>query len=130
MTDGGDVSFGRRDERFETSWLVVIAIPGRKPIRVSARDVSKHGAKLSVPEAIDLPETFAFRVLGTDFVVQARQIWRRGNFVGVSVEATAPLPKPEGARKVPSAGPAARGAPALAGASSGEARLFRGRHEI
>ena len=111
MTDDADVTFdGRRDERFETSWLVVIALPGKGKLQVTARDVSLSGARLSVPESVELPETFAFRIVGKDFIVQARKVWRRGTNVGITVERTAPLPvPPERAVKVKTLGPQARG---------------------
>lgn len=114
MDSGGDeVTFdGRRDERFETSWLVEIAIPGQGKLRVTARDVSLSGARLAIPENIELPETFAFRIVGKDFLVQARKIWRRGHFVGITVERTAPLPPPaKDAPKVRSLGREARQEP-------------------
>lgn len=105
-TNDADVTFdGRTDERFETSWLVEIAHPSLGKLQVAARDVSRTGARLAIPQDIVLPETFAFRIVGKNFLVRARMVWRRGHYVGIVVEGTAPMPDPSSkARKVPSLG--------------------------
>jgi len=94
MPTGNATDEGRREERFDASWLIVIALPGGREIRSSAKDVSVSGARLAIPAHVDLPETFAFKVLGKNFVVQARIAWRRGDYVGVTVVRTARLPEP------------------------------------
>lgn len=131
MPGDDDVTFdGRRDERFETSWLVEIAHPTRGKIQVSARDVSLTGARLAVPSNIELPETFAFRIVGKNFLVRARVVWRRGHYVGVVVETTAPMPVPANkAKKVPSLGPEARETEGVVmGARS--FKMYRDRHGL
>jgi len=68
------------------------------------RDMSASGARLAVPEGMELPERFMFRVIGRDFVCAVKVVWRRGSHVGVQIERVGKLeakavkqPEPEAA---------------------------------
>ena len=42
--------------------------------------------RLAVPEGMELPERFMFRVIGRDFICAVKVVWRRGSHVGVRIE--------------------------------------------
>lgn len=99
MTDAGnaDLIFQnvRREERKETNWIAKIRLFDGREIATSVKDISASGARLAVPEGMDLPERFMFRVIGRDFVCAVKVAWRRGSHVGVQIERVGKLePKP------------------------------------
>lgn len=85
----------RREERKETNWIAKIRLFDGREIATSVKDISPSGARLAVPEGMDLPERFMFRVIGRDFVCAVKVAWRRGSHVGVQIERIGKLePKP------------------------------------
>ncbi|MCJ2012704.1 PilZ domain-containing protein [Methylobacterium sp. J-076] len=76
----------RREERKETNWIAKIRLFDGREIATSVKDISASGARLSVPEGMELPERFMFRVIGRDFVCAVKVAWRRGSHVGVRIE--------------------------------------------
>lgn len=76
----------RREERKETNWIAKIRLFDGREIATSVKDISASGARLAVPEGMDLPERFMFRVIGRDFVCAVKVVWRRGSHVGVQIE--------------------------------------------
>ncbi len=90
----------RREERKETNWIAKIRLFDGREIPTTVKDVSTSGARLVVPEEMELPERFMFRVIGRDFVCAVKLMWRRGAFVGVRIERVGkieakPAPVPE-----------------------------------
>ncbi|GJD37134.1 PilZ domain-containing protein [Methylobacterium aerolatum] len=91
----------RREERKSTNWIAKIRLFDGQEIPTTVKDVSTSGARLTVPEEMELPERFMFRVIGRDFVCAVRMMWRRGTNVGVQIErvgkieAKAPPPPPD-----------------------------------
>lgn len=76
----------RREERKETNWIAKIRLFDGREIATSVKDISASGARLAVPESMELPERFMFRVIGRDFVCAVKIAWRRGSSVGVQIE--------------------------------------------
>ncbi|MBE7244299.1 MAG: PilZ domain-containing protein [Actinomycetospora chiangmaiensis] len=76
----------RREERKETNWIAKIRLFDGREIATTVKDVSTSGARLAVPEEMELPERFMFRVIGRDFVCAVKLMWRRGSNVGVQIE--------------------------------------------
>lgn len=76
----------RREERKATNWIAKIRFFDGNEIATSIKDISASGARLAIPESIELPERFMFRVIGHDFVCAVRVAWRRGSQVGVRIE--------------------------------------------
>lgn len=76
----------RREERKETNWIAKIRLFDGSEIATSVKDISASGARLAVPESMELPERFMFRVIGHDFVCAVKVMWRRGSHVGVRIE--------------------------------------------
>ncbi|GJE37708.1 PilZ domain-containing protein [Methylobacterium persicinum] len=76
----------RREERKETNWIAKIRLFDGSEIATSVKDISASGARLAVPESMELPERFMFRVIGHDFVCAVKVAWRRGSQVGVRIE--------------------------------------------
>ncbi|MET0366872.1 MAG: PilZ domain-containing protein [Methylobacterium sp.] len=94
----------RREERKETNWIAKIRLFDGQEIATSVKDISASGARLAVPEGMELPERFMFRVIGRDFVCAVKVAWRRGSHVGVQIERVGKLeakavkqPEPEAA---------------------------------
>ena len=85
----------RSEERKETNWIAKIRLFDGREIATSVKDISPSGARLAVPEGMELPERFMFRVIGRDFVCAVKVAWRRGSYVGVKIEKVGKLePKP------------------------------------
>lgn len=76
----------RSEERKETNWIAKIRLFDGQEIATSIKDISASGARLAVPEGMELPERFMFRVIGRDFVCAVKVAWRRGSQVGVRIE--------------------------------------------
>lgn len=90
----------RREERKETNWIAKIRLFDGREIATTVKDVSTSGARLAVPEEMELPERFMFRVIGRDFVCAVKLMWRRGSNVGVQIERVGkleakPTPQPD-----------------------------------
>ncbi len=85
---GAELMFrsARREERKDTNWIAKIRLFDGQEIATTVKNVSPSGALLTVPEAMDLPERFMFRVIGRDFVCAVKLAWRRGSSVGVQIE--------------------------------------------
>jgi hypothetical protein len=85
---GAELDFrkARREERKETNWIAKIRLFDGQEIATTVKNVSPGGALLTVPEAMELPERFMFRVIGRDFVCAVKLAWRRGSSVGVQIE--------------------------------------------
>lgn len=106
MTDARDADLTfqnvRREERKETNWIAKIRLFDGREIATSVKDISASGARLAVPEGMDLPERFMFRVIGRDFICAVKVVWRRGSHVGVRIERVGkleakPVKQPEAA---------------------------------
>ena len=119
MTEASDADIMfrnvRREERKETNWIAKIRLFDGREIATSVKDISASGARLAVPEGMDLPERFMFRVIGHDFVCAVKVAWRRGSHVGVQIERVGKLetkpvkpPEPEPAAPEPSSGEVVR----------------------
>lgn len=92
----------RREERKETNWIAKIRLFDGREIPTTVKDVSTSGARLVVPEEMELPERFMFRVIGRDFVCAVKLMWRRGAFVGVQIERVGKIEaKPAAAPEAP-----------------------------
>lgn len=76
----------RSEERKETNWIAKIRLFDGQEIATSIKDISASGARFAVPEGMELPERFMFRVIGRDFVCAVKVAWRRGSQVGVRIE--------------------------------------------
>jgi hypothetical protein len=76
----------RREERKDTDWIAKIRLFDGQEIATTVKNVSPSGALLTVPETMELPDRFMFRVIGRDFVCAVKMIWRRGSSVGVQIE--------------------------------------------
>lgn len=119
MTNASDIDLMfrnvRREERKETNWIAKICLFDGQEIATSVKDISSSGARLAVPEGMELPERFMFRVIGRDFVCAVKMKWRRGCYVGVQIERVGkleakPIKQPEPKAAVPEAsGGAIRG---------------------
>lgn len=90
----------RREQRKETNWIAVIRLLDGTEIACNVKDVSPSGARLGIPSAQELPETFMMKVVGRDFVCLVRLAWRRGNFVGVRIERVGKLAAEKSAEKI------------------------------
>jgi hypothetical protein len=132
MTDDADdhvfvaagVWTARREERKETNWIAKIRLFDGQEIPTTVKDVSASGARLVVPEDMDLPERFMFRVIGRDFVCAVKLMWRRGSFVGVQIEKVGKIEaKPA---QPPAAAPAAPTATATPQETGGASMRKRG----
>ncbi|MCE4222698.1 PilZ domain-containing protein [Methylobacterium sp. C25] len=84
----------RAEERRETNWIAMIRLADGTEIPCTVKDVSKSGARLGVPSKIELPDHFKFKVLGRDFVCAVKVAWRRGEYVGVTIEQVGKLKQP------------------------------------
>ena len=90
--DNGSV-IHRREERASTNWIALVRLADGTEVPCTVKDVSPSGARLGIPAAQTLPETFLLKVVGRDFICQVRLAWRRGNYVGVLIERIGKLPK-------------------------------------
>lgn len=105
----------RREERKETNWIAKIRLFDGREIATTVKDVSTSGARLAVPEEMELPERFMFRVIGRDFVCAVKLMWRRGSNVGVQIERVGKIEaKPAASAPVPAAAEASAPVPAQA----------------
>lgn len=84
----------RREPRTETNWIALIRLMDGTELPCNVKDISKSGARLGVPQAFDLPETFMLKVVGRNFVCLVKLAWRRGNYAGVRIERVGKLPEP------------------------------------
>lgn len=95
LTDGIEaIPSQRREQRIEREWIGTVRLQNGTEFGCTVKDVSRSGARLGLPENIDLPEGFMLRVLGFDFVCQVKLAWRRGNYVGVTILRIGKLPQP------------------------------------
>ena len=58
----------------------------RSSIDCVLRDATKSGGRLKLPESTALPKFFEIYVPSKDRYLQARAVWHRGHYVGVSWE--------------------------------------------
>lgn len=84
----------RREPRSETNWIALIRLPDGTELSCNIKDISKSGARIGVPEAYELPDTFMLKVIGRNFVCLVKLAWRRGNYAGVRIERVGKLPDP------------------------------------
>ena len=82
----------RREERKTTNWIATIRLPDGREIPTMVRDISPSGARLGVPENVELPENFMFRVIGRDFICAVQLAWRRRCEAGVRIARIGKLP--------------------------------------
>jgi hypothetical protein len=82
----------RRAPRARTLGHAQIRVDGRK-VNCVVRDLSDTGARLGVSRHAELPSHFVLSFVQRKLHLQARLRWRRGDLVGVSFEAPAPVPE-------------------------------------
>ena len=74
----------RKDRREATTWPGRIAYDRGAQLRECVvRDISKDGARLSLPNVRTLPSEFELLILTTGEIFQAVAKWRRGREIGV-----------------------------------------------
>ena len=84
----------RREARSETNWIALIRLLDGTELSCNIKDISKSGARIGVPQAYTLPDTFMLKVIGRNFVCLVKLAWRRGNYAGVRIERVGKLPEP------------------------------------
>lgn len=82
----------RREDRNPTNWIATIRLRDGTEIPCNVKDVSKSGARIGVPAARVLPDTFMLRIIGRDFLCLVKLAWRRGNYAGVRIERVGKIP--------------------------------------
>jgi two-component system cell cycle response regulator len=74
----------RKERREATTWPGRIAYDRGAQLRECiVRDISKEGARLSLPNVRALPSEFELLILTTGEIFQAVAKWRRGREIGV-----------------------------------------------
>ncbi|GLS45323.1 PilZ domain-containing protein [Methylobacterium brachythecii] len=91
----------RSEPRTPTNWIAKIRLPDGEEIACTVKDVSKSGARLGVPGAVVLPESFQLKVVGYDFLFNVRSVWRNDRCAGVRIERFGKQPPPTTAPEEP-----------------------------
>lgn len=81
-----------RAPRNKTNWIGLIRTRDGAETPCTVKDVSSTGAKIGVPENIELPEDFMLKIIGMDYVCSVKLAWRAGNLAGVRILHLAKLP--------------------------------------
>lgn len=85
----------RASERTDVDWISIIRLGGGTEIPCSIKDVSSSGMKVALSAEVDLPERFNIKVVGRDLVFNVRQAWRRGHFIGLTIQKIGKIPPPK-----------------------------------
>lgn len=85
----------RASDRTDVDWISIIRLGSGTEIPCAIKDVSASGMKVALSAEVDLPETFNIKVVGRDLIFNVRQAWRRGHFIGLTIQKIGKIPPPK-----------------------------------